>query len=376
MNTELADIFEKGIKKGLNGDLGNYKNWLINHNINPKKVAIFSNSLDNKDTIELIKSNILTPQQKNILNKIAISLGIYLQNKEDFIAISIIGEYGVGKTFSLFSTEYGLDSVNYNLKYLYIDAYRLVKEEDYYNERYSYLTNDIDVILIDSCEDNQDIINILTKFSRAIQKGVIIMTWTPVKYRDKRAEIKEIFNNLNEIEFEPFELQDTKKFVNEIVNYLLIDSEIVSDNNLHLIEFLELFYKYTKGIPNLTIKLLTNSLYEAFLGDSKKYTSKIIVSAVNNLELNQIPNFEELNKIQIDILRYIESIYDKRGARPMNLKEILELKKASLFYHLNSLKEKKILKSKRIGKSTFYYIRENLKPFIQRFLNHRREYYE
>jgi predicted transcriptional regulator len=364
------EVFEKSYEKGLKGKVESFDIWLKSIRINPSKFdfdVISDFLMANLDTSVDLEKEVETIGQ---------FLGFYSKEKEGLYHLPVIGVLGSGRTHLLNLTKNFLHKMKAPLSYLLIDAssFSQVKEEEeeqqvFYQILDKIKTEHFDVLLIDSCEEDKDIINSLKQIASILKKGIVVTSWTPEHWVYSRDSIEDFLPVSKEIYLNPLDEGATSQLISTILEY-------VSGSKVRLSkESIEKIHKFSTGIPRVTILLFLKAFNQAFLSHRKNVDERIVGDAAKNLGLENI--FDRINKLselQIVILKHILLEHDERGIRPSTLVEILEKDKATISYHLNILSRSKFVTQEKIGRSSFYRVREEIKPFIESKIAQESEY--
>ncbi len=357
----LFEAFEKAFEKGLSGEVESFNVWLKSLGINPLKFSV--------ETISkyLLENPEFTVNLEKEIEVIGQFIGFYSKEKSEIYHIPIVGVVGSGKSHLIQLTKSFLQERNISLKHQLIDASKfseiLEGEEE---EQVLYRVLDelkrehLDVIFIDSCEKDKDIVNSLRQIANILKNGVVITSWTPEHWNLFKDEVEECLETSQEIHIEPLDEAATSHFISVILKY-------VSDGKFQLkTEVIEKIHSFSYGIPKLTIGLFIRTFSEAFLARSKNINETAVELAARTMGIeNFFDRVSKLSELQILILKHILLERDERGLRPSKLVEILEKDKATVSYHLGILNRSKFIKLERIGRSYFYRIKDEVKPLIQ-----------
>ena len=369
---EKLKRFQKALEKGKSGMVKSFDIWLKNYGLDSKKAQY-----------EFIKEYFLENSHRIVnrekeIEQIAEFIGFYLKNRKYLYHLPILGIKGSGKSLLLSTIRDFLDSVegiNGVKKY---DASKFGEQKEGTEELNIHcileeLDSRIDVIIIDSCENDDCIEYSLNRVTRKTRKGVYITSWSSERWNSLRDRIENFLPTAKEINIEPLKKEDTKNLI-----YVII--EITAEKKTEITEITEdvadSIYFYSKGIPFIAIKLFLTALKETYLKQKQAMNKKSIEAAAARMSLLDIPEkLRELSDQQVVILKHILLSHDERGVRPKELVEYLDRDKATISYHLTTLKSLGLLDVERVGRSSFYRIKEYIEPFVQLRIMEERDYY-
>lgn len=366
-------LFEDALKKAKEGDLFNYDIWLKENGIYPHLLTInhFLNHFSSYPD-EMIGND-----EKIIL--IGEYLGLFLKELTGLYHFPIIGAKGLGKT--LFSS----------IIKKFTDRHGRSKKIDIIGME-NILSHDIDqkdfpprpqanTKIIDNCEKVKEIKKILENILKLESEGVYITIWTPESWIYYRDEIDEVLPVTKELFLNPIqEKEEILLFLKTAITSLLIPEKVKNSDSVAIPDFIdynnmnllsEIYFKYSQGNPWLILKLMFKSFEDVYRKKQDYLTQEAIVNSAKILGLYKLEeNLKELSAQHLIFLKRILLDNYTEGTRPVQLVKEFNLDKSTIAYHLNKLTDtdtdtNKFLTVKRIGKSSFYKIKENLIPFIQ-----------
>ena len=359
------NLFVEKLKEAKDGEFYNYDSWLMEKGIGPDKLKIdhilksfLSNSaefmINNEKELELIAGYI----------------GSFLRNRDQLYHIPIIGVNGSGKTLLMYTINNFLAIPKIECRYLAEVAPYL--EQELQKSRYVFATG-VDVLSIDECNKVKDIVKIIKKRYEANGTAVYLTFWTPESWINNRLEINKTLPVSKELYLSIIKKEDLIIFIERILCTMSqgrsIDDpypDFFSPDLLKNNEFLGKIENCTRGIPLIIIKLIIKCFKQVFLQENKQIDMDTLNRSLELLGLcNLSNNINELSALHLKILETILLENSEKGARPIELVEKHNLDKSTISYHLTVLKESGILEKEKIGKSSYYKIKENLIPFIQ-----------
>ncbi len=368
---KTLEVFEKGYEKGLKGQVESFDIWLKSIGMTPSKFNFVAISKF------LMHDPLVSVNLEKEVETIGQFLGFYTKEKEGLYHIPVIGVLGSGKTHLLSLIGTFLQKMKPPVKHFLVDASTFSNVDEKGEEQqifYQILdtlkAEQFDVLLIDSCETDKNIVNALKSIISAMKKGVLITCWTPEHWSYLKDSMADFLSVSKEIHLNLFDDGDTTKLVSNVLEYVSGGQPKLSK------ETIEKIYSLSFGIPSTTILLLMKAFNEAFLSHKKSVDVKSVEAAAKALGFENI--FDRLNKLpehQIIILKHVLLEYDERGIRPSTLVELLEKDKATISYHLSILNRSKLITQEKIGRSSFCRIKEEIKPYVQLRLAQEGEYH-
>ena len=358
------NLFVETLKKTKDGEFYNYDSWLMEKGIHPDQLNINHVLIFFESNPELMINN------EKELELIAGYIGSFLRNRDQLYHIPIIGVNGSGKTLLMYTINNFLAIPKIECRYYAEVAPYL--EQELQKERYVFATG-VDVLSIDECNKVKDIVNVIKKRYETNGTAVYLTFWTPESWINNKLEIDETLPVSKELYLSTIKKEDIIIFIERILYAMSkgrsIDNpypDFFNPNLLKNNEFLGKIESCTHGIPIMIIKLIIKCLEQTFLKENKLLDMETLNLSLDHLGLCKLSNnMNELSVLHLKILETILLENSEKGARPIELVEKYNLDKSTISYHLNVLKERGILEKEKIGKSSYYKIKENLIPFIQ-----------
>ena len=356
--------FEQAFEKGLSGKINNFELWLKEKNIESAKLSTYA--IEQYFFSNINKVIVFEKELKSI----AEIIGYYSKERQDIISISLIGVDGIGKTFFAKILEKIIQKSTFNIPSYLIQCESL-ENEDYYNEFLKKLTQNYELLILDNCNEDRNIIEgTIKKISQKIKAGIILSIWTPENYNQNQIELEKLFEFNNEFYLNPYSYNQSKNILLEILQFFSMDLRKQGTE-----KYLKEIYKYSSGIPKNFIKFVINAIKTQFYRGFETWNQDLVENVARQMFLTHKKKIIDLTDIQKRILYFILISNDKLGIRPMSLIDLLGLNKATISYHLTNLKEVNLIKSERMGRSVFYSIVPELKPYIQIHLSQEGEFY-
>ncbi len=375
-DSKKLEFFKEALKKAKEGDLFNYDIWLRECGADPNKM-----NLKHFERYFWANPDNVIGNEK-IFEKIAVYIGHFLKNKSGVYHIAIIGVKGSGKTLFLRILKDFIDDVEPNMS----KNVDIVSLEKYLSSEpdkdFGIRSKNVRIHFIDNCEKVKGIIKIFLNIRNIKGEGVYISTWTPESWLRYKNGIKDILPLNEEIILQSLE-HNYRNFFRSLIWSITLPEKLKTESFLEgniyaspsfidLGDFedpngaMNLFLYYTLGNPLLTIKMLFNSVKKTFLSREEEVTKEIIKETAREMDLHRNTHIKiRLTKQHLQLLSNILHETNGKGIRPMQLVEIFKLDKSTISYHLKLLKELEVIEDNKIGKSTFYKVKENLIPFIQ-----------
>lgn len=368
---EKLQKFQEALKRGKLGKVESFELWLKTHGFDPNKTNYeYVHKYYLKNPLELVN-------YEKELEIIAEFIGFYLRDRSDIYHLPLLGVHGSGKTLLLNAVNSMLRISNEGVKVGKYDA-ALFSEIANEGEQYIFtvideITEDIDVVILDSCDRDRLIDYSLRKISEKAGSCVYITSWSPEKWRYICNKVEEFLQTSKEIYIEPFEKEETVELLKNLVTIMHYESETIELGIQKSVY--ESVHDFSRGIPGISVKLFLNALKETFLKQKEAVDKESVESAAKRMGLFGISEkLNELSELHLQILRLILLSYDERGIRPSELVETIGKDKATISYHLQTLRSEGFLEVERAGRSSFYKIKENIKPLIQLKISEEVEY--
>ena len=376
VNPDRSKLFEETLKKAKEGDFYNYENWLLSHEINPKtlKLDYIRDQFINKNPEYYIGND-----QEILL--IAEKIGLFLNKKPGSYQIPIIGCKGFGKTL-LLSLIFKLGITNAPInreKKFSLESYfgRNKLPDAFYSQ-----PPDTAVRLLDDCGEYDDIVYTINNVIKENGEALFITTWDPENWLYVNETFKDDLPFEDVIILEPFSDSELSAYLDRLfdliwitelyerpldLNYpLLINYQKFSKENM-----VNILMKYTMGIPMIITDLIFRCFKLMFKLNKSVLDEKIFKLAAEKMDIeNQIKKISDLTPQHVEILKRLLLDKNKDGTRPVDLLDEFELDKSTISYHLSKLVKNEIIVVRKMGKSSFYKVKDHLIPFIQlRLLN-------
>ncbi len=375
-DSEKFKIFEDAFKEAKEGELYKYDEWL-------KKNGVKPNALNPYHIFSFIRANSdKMIGNEEFITKIGKYIGHFLKDMDKTYHIPIIGVRGSGKTLLMRITENFTNSVETNLARMInadeldgIIRGKIVSAENKQTSKRGAIT------FLDNCEKTREIKEILEYTIKLRDNGVYITSWTPESWIEFTNKNKDFPIANEKLVMLPFEDNlNFQNFLESVFTALTIDKRINTPelypfpDFLNATEFLAKdefqtkIYEFSHGFPLLTIELLLESIKQTFLNDKKELDKEIIETIAKKKGLYDIEErLKDISSQHLLILIRLLQEEKNKGIRPMELVKEFSLDKSTIAYHLKELmKEKRnLIEVNKIGKSSYYKIKENLIPFIQ-----------
>lgn len=375
----LETFFKETLKKSAEGDLYNFDLWLQKNGVNPKALK-----LQDFEKYFLINPG-LTFGFKDTLGFIARIIGSYTQDRKELYHIPIIGIKGSGKRLLSRIIERFVDNSGMKIGAsrnsageLKIFA-RLENEEPYKPD----ISSPKEVRIVDSCEQEKDIVKILKGFHQFVGNVVYITTWTPEAWIHYKDQIHKFLPFKDTVHLSNIKEQTHQTlFLKRILKVIMFQKSSESNPYPDFIDEIKLnnnsytywIFQFTKGNPLLTIKFLLLCLEQIFRKDKKKLDQEIIRIVAENMDLMLITRrINNLSLTHLKILSVVLLNNYNRGTSQKQIVDALKLAKSTISYHINDALtvKNKILHVEKVGKYSCYKVKENLMPFIQeKIFNH------
>lgn len=361
--------FQEAFERGQEGQISNYEAWLTENKINPEKA--------NKEYLtQYFRENPgEAVNHEEELEDVAEYLGFFSQ-RSNVYHIPVIGVTGVGKTQFLQTISRLLTQIEPGIEqrtYIADSFTDLSGDEERIFEVRDDIRNLEKVLLnIDDCEWQE--IETLSESFRVIEQvvddAVLLTTWTPEFWKHHAEVIETILPTSTEIHLDSFSENDTEAALKQLI-------EELSDDGLQLPEaYYEKISQFSDGIPGIFTDLLLESLRETFVKELEVGDTDSVDSAAEKLGLQDIEGtVYELSDTKLTILNIMLLWNHRKGIRPSQLVDKLDRDKSTVSYHLKDLKNEGLVTSEKQGRSAYYTVKKQVKPFIQSRISQNGEYY-
>ena len=359
---EKEHIFTEAFNRGKEGGVSEIETWLEESGIE---------AVDVKNLREILRQN---PESSIDLEEELETLGEYvgrLEGKSTGGHLAIIGVDDIGKT-QLCNLLKSLVENQTELKFELMDPgkFQEVEEEDKLQEVLKDIgDNEKAVVCLDDAWKDKKISFSLEKINDEIENVLIISTWTPAGWSQLEGEVNQSAPVENRIDMTPFSAKDSGELVMTTIDKISEQNYAVSQ------EFCNTIHEGSQGIPGLTLRILRESVNQAFLNDIQLFGKQSAQLALEATNLSSHETLKGLNSVKKQIANMALRERDERGIRPKKLSESLQKSKSTISYHLREMESKKMLERNQVGRSTFYKIRDEVKPLIQLQLQGESEFY-
>lgn len=355
---EKQNRFKEAFERGREGDISDYKTWLQDHNFHPNRL-----------NEEYVRQHFhehpeAAPNHDEELEEIAEFLGFFSERQESY-HIPIVGVTGIGKTQLLYTISNLLDQLDLTISQKLYNAESFTEEEDDGESRFYKIIDelqDVDtaVILLDDCQRDKRIEHSLEKLHDTAEDTFIITSWTPERWNMDKDRINDSVGVAKEIELTPLSEDNTVTALQNTVN-------AYTENKVELPEkFNKRIHEVSSGIPGLFHTLLRESIQETFRQKSELGTVETVNEASEKLGLKDAEErVNEISEQKLTILKHILLSWHPQGRRPTELVELLDRDKSTVSYHLQNLIQENILTKEKSGRSTFYKVKDPVKPILQ-----------
>lgn len=355
---EKQNRFKEAFNRGRKGDISNYKAWLQDHNFHPDRLS--------EEYIQqhFYKHPEAAPNHDEELEEIAEFLGFFSERQESY-HIPVVGVTGIGKTQLLRTISNLLDQLNLGIPQKLYNSESFAEEDEDGESRFYKIIDelrevDTAVILLDDCQQDKRIEHSLKKIHDTVESTFIITSWTPERWNMDKDRINDSVDVAKEIELTPLSKGNTVTALQNTVNAYTEDQVELPE------EFYKRIHEFSSGIPGLFHMLLRESIQETFRQKAELGTVETVDEASEKLGLKDAEErVNEISDQKLTILKHILLSWHPQGRRPTELVELLDRHKSTVSYHLQNLVQENILKKEKSGRSTFYKVKDPVKPILQ-----------
>lgn len=362
--SDKKKVFEEAFARGKDGGATQIESWLAENKLD----ADASEDMDNT----LRENPELSVDREEELQLIGEYIG-RLDGKGKGAHLSIVGTSGMGKTqiCLLLQSLVQKESDNIDFHILNAEMFQKVESGNNLEEALSELSDSQRaVVCVDNAWRDKKITYSLNKLNNTLDSVLIISTWTPEGWQEIEDEVRRTMAVDNKIELSPLSPRETEELIRNAVDK-------ISKNNFELEQdFFSLVHEGSQGIPGLILKIVSESLNQAFLNNLRPFGNESVQKSIEKIGISSVKeNVKGLGSMKKSIAIKALRQRDERGVRPKKLSKDFQKSKSTISYHLRDLESKKILEKNQVGRSTFYKVRDDVKPLIQLQLQGESEFY-
>ena len=360
--------FQEAFERGQEGQISNYEAWLQDHGVDSEKA-------DDEYLAQYFQKN---PEKavnhEEELEEVAEYIGFFSQ-RSNVYHLPVVGVSGIGKTQFIQTVSNLLGQIEPEIEqrsYRADDFMQLSEEEERIFEVRDELQGlDKVVVYVDDCEwaESESLIESFRLIESVVEDAFLMTSWTPEYWRHHSEDVEVLLPSSTEIHLSPFSEKATLEALNQIV-------AVLSDDGLDLPEaFFEEIYRYSTGIPGVFTDLLLASLREAFVRELELGSMESVSAAAEKLNLDGVEEtVYDLSDTKVTILTHMLLWNHREGIRPSQLVDLLDRDKSTVSYHLKDLTSEGLVESEKQGRSAYYRVRNQVKPFIQTRIMQNGEY--
>jgi DNA-binding transcriptional ArsR family regulator len=360
--------FQEAFERGQEGQISNYEAWLQENGIDPEKTEK-----------EYLKHYFQKNAEKAVnheeeLEDVAEYIGFF-SRRSNVYHLPVIGVSGIGKTQFLQTVtnllkriEPEIEQRTYNA-----DNFSELGEEE---ERIFEIRDELRglnkvIVYIDDCEWEQaeSLVEAFQVIENVVDDALLVTSWTPEYWKHHAEDVESVLPASTEIHPSPFSESDGVEALKQVF-------EVVSDDGFELPEaFLKQIHEYSCGIPGVFTVLALESMREAFVKKLELGSVDSVEAAAEKLNLVGLEeSVYELSDTKLTILTHMLLWNHRGGIRPSQLVDLLDRDKSTVSYHLKDLKDEGLVESEKQGRSAYYRVKNQVKPFIQIRIDQNGEY--
>jgi len=360
--------FQEAFERGQEGQVSSFEAWLQDHGIDSGKAdGEFLTQYFEKHPEEAVN-------HEKELEEVAEYIGFFSE-RSNVYHLSVIGITGIGKTQFIQTVSNLLGQIEPEIGQRAYQAEKFLElgeeEERIFEIRDELRDLEKVVVYVDDCEWAQA--ESLTESFRVIESVVddafLVTSWTPEYWKHHHENIEAVIPSATEIHLSPFSEKDSIDALKQIV-------EVVSDDGLDIPEeFFSEIYRYSTGVPGVFTGLLLASLREMFVQELEMGSTESVRAAAEKLNLAGVEEtVYELSDTKVTILTHMLLWNHRQGIRPSQLVDLLDRDKSTVSYHLKDLQTEGLVESEKQGRSAYYRVKKQVKPFIQTRIAQNGEY--
>lgn len=360
--------FQEAFERGQEGQISDYETWLQDQGIDPDKA-------DREYVRQLFREN---PEKavnhEEELEEVAEYIGFFSE-RSSMYHLPVIGVTGIGKTQFVHTVSDLLSQIEPGIEQRFFRADEFteigVDEEKIFEIRDSLQSLDKVVVYVDDCQwaESESLIESFSIINETVEDAFLVTSWTPEYWIYHREDVEPVVPSSTEIHLSAFNEDYSLEALNQTLS-------AISDEKLDVRrEFFKKIYGYSTGIPGVFTDLLMTSLREAFVKDLELGSVESVDAAAGKLNLKEVEEtVYELSDTKVTILTHILLETQREGIRPSQLVDLLDRDKSTVSYHLKDLQSSSLIESNKQGRSAYYSVKNQVKPFIQARIARNREY--
>lgn len=360
--------FQEAFERGQEGKISNYDAWL-------QEQGIESERAKKEHLEEFFREN---PEKavnhEEQLEDVAEYIGFFSQ-RSNVYHLPVIGVSGIGKTQFLQTVSNLLGQVEPGIEQRSYDADSFSElgedEERIFEIRDELRGLDKVVIYIDDCqwEEAESLVKSFEVIESVVADALLVTSWTPEYWKHYSQDVENVLPASTEVHLSPFSETDAVEALKQVF-------DVVSDDGLDLPEaFLNRIYEYSNGIPGVFTVLALESLREAFVKELELGSVDSVEAAAEKLDLVGLEeSVYELSDTKLTMLTHMLLWNHRRGVRPSQLVDLIDRDKSTVSYHLKDLKSEGLVESEKQGRSAYYRVKNQVRPFVQFRIDQNGEY--
>jgi DNA-binding transcriptional ArsR family regulator len=360
--------FQEAFERGQEGQISNYEAWLQDHGIDSEKA-------DDEYLAQYFREN---PEKavnhEEELEEVAEYIGFF-SRRSNVYHLPVIGVSGIGKTQFTQTVSNLLGQIEPEIEqrsYQADDFMELGEEEERIFEVRDELRGlDKVVVYVDDCEwaESESLIESFRIIESVVDDAFLVTSWTPEYWMHHREDVETVLPSSTEIHLSPFSEEDSWEAVDQILGVLSVEGVAIPET------FYEEIYRYSTGIPGVFTDLLLASLREAFVKELTLGSTESMEAAAGKLNLDGVEEpVYDLSDTKVTILTHMLLWNHRQGIRPSQLVDLLDRDKSTVSYHLKDLQTEGLVESEKQGRSAYYRVKNQVKPFIQTRIMQNGEY--
>jgi DNA-binding transcriptional ArsR family regulator len=360
--------FQEAFERGQEGQISNYEAWLQENGTDPEKTG--KEYLENYFQENPEKA----VNHEEELEDVAEYIGFF-SRRSNVYHLPVIGVSGIGKTQFIQTVSNLLEQIEPEIEQRSYNADNFSElgeeEERIFEIRDELRGLDKVVVYIDDCEWEQaeSLVEAFRVIESVVDDALLVTSWTPEYWKHHSEDVESVLPASTEIHLSPFSESDGVEALKQVF-------EAVSDDGFELPEaFLKQIHEYSGGIPGVFTVLALESMREAFVKELELGSVDSVKAAAEKLNLVGLEeSVYELSDTKLTILTHMLLWNHRGGIRPSQLVDLLDRDKSTVSYHLKDLKDDGLVESEKQGRSAYYRVKNQVKPFIQIRIDQNGEY--
>ncbi|MBU0460826.1 MAG: hypothetical protein KJ771_08540 [Nanoarchaeota archaeon] len=357
-------IFKKAYEEGLETQGSGFENWLAKHNLNIQKFHQFTSSAD----------TIFFFNRVTEIKKIANFLAQNKKERNKFSFINLVGCTGIGKTSLLQSIKQSFLKIKDKNSIISLSADDFSKESGDEDCEFNFEVTlgkleDKELVLVDDCEKDFDhMLNNIKEFSSF--SSIFIFSWAPIHWNRFKLLHNEIMGIGESIHLRCFTKDESIEFLIDRIKNISNKEKV----RMFSKDALSSLASFSFGIPSIILDLSGKAIKRAYQNDKKSVDNETVKEVYFDEGLSELNTFlNECTPTTTRILKTVLLNQYPKGCAIDQIKDIVDLERTSIHYHLQKMRNVGILDEYPLKKQVLFSIKIKFLPIVENFLWGKRE---